>query len=65
MIATLQALAELQRQNWDADAWQATGAAAFETALYRLLLRLRDERAAAALRITGRIADRALSKLPA
>jgi hypothetical protein len=67
LVSTLDALAAFrgQRQGPVRDAWEATGAHALEGALERLLLNLRDQRAEAALRMTGRIADRALSRLEA
>jgi hypothetical protein len=65
LIATQDALAlTRQRQEGEAgDAWQATGAYALEQALHGLLFDLREQRADAALGITRRIADRAVSQL--
>jgi hypothetical protein len=64
LIATQDALALIrQRQEGEGEAWQATGAYALEQALHGLLLDLREQRADAALRITRRIADRAVSQL--
>jgi hypothetical protein len=43
--------------------WTSCGAGALESALGALLLDLREQRAAAAVRMTGRIAQRALSRI--
>jgi Dynamin family len=65
LVSTLDALALIgrKRDGLDDDAWKATGADALEAALYRLLRNLSDERADAGLRLTRRIADRAMSQL--
>jgi hypothetical protein len=65
LVCTLDALRLIGRQGevLGAESWKATGAEALETALHRLLQGLRDQRADAGLRITSRIADRALSHL--
>jgi Dynamin family len=65
LVSTLEALDLSRRRREDraGEAWKATGADALETALYQLLLELRDQRAEAALRITSKIAERALSQL--
>jgi hypothetical protein len=47
----------------DAASWDASGAEALESALGALLLDLRDQRATAAVRMTGRIAQRALTRI--
>jgi hypothetical protein len=63
MVSTLDALA-LMRGGPLAPAeaaWKATGAAALDAALSALLLGVRDGRAQSALKVTGRIAERALS----
>jgi hypothetical protein len=43
--------------------WDSSGAEALETALGALLLNLREQRAAAAVRMTVRIAQRALTRI--
>ena len=66
LVSTLDALALIQArwEGWAGDSsWTVTGADALEAALHRLLLKLRDQRADSALRMTGRIAHRALSQL--
>jgi hypothetical protein len=65
LVSTLDALALIQArwEGWAGDSWTVTGADALEAALHRLLLKLRDQRADSALRMTGRIAHRALSRL--
>jgi hypothetical protein len=65
LVSTLEALTLIgaKGEGLDKGAWQATGADALEAALFQLLHRLGDERAEAGLRITRRIADRALSQL--
>jgi hypothetical protein len=65
MVSTLNALALIRTdQAAPAEAaWQATGAAALEAALSALLMSVRDRRAQSALRVTGRIAQRALSHI--
>ncbi len=65
LVSTVDALALLGRDGEGSGnaAWTATGADALEAALYRLLRNLRDQRADAGLRITSRIANRALSQL--
>jgi hypothetical protein len=60
LISTVDALALMRVGQWS-DAWKATGAEAFETSLHDLLLNVREQRAEAALKVTSRIADRALS----
>jgi hypothetical protein len=63
MVSTVNALA-LMREDELAPAeaaWQASGADALDAALSALLLSVRDRRAQSALRVTGRIAHRALS----
>lgn len=64
-ISTVDALALMRegQQGLDDGGWKATGADALETALHDLLLNVRKQRAEAALRMTSRIADRALSRL--
>jgi predicted nucleic acid-binding protein len=65
LVSTLWALALVGRQGNHAgeDAWRASGAEALDAALYRLLRNVRDRRAEAGLRVTARIANRALSQL--
>ena len=63
MVATVNALA-LMREDEPAPveaAWKDTGADALDAALSALLLSVRNRRARSALRVTGRIADRAMS----
>jgi hypothetical protein len=63
MISTVNALA-LLREGGPAPnraAWNVTGADALDAALSALLPSVRDQRAQSALRVTGRIAERALS----
>jgi hypothetical protein len=64
-ISTVDALALMRegQQGLNDAAWKATGADALETALHNLLSNVRKQRAEAALRMTSRIADRALSHL--
>jgi hypothetical protein len=65
LLSTLDAIAVMnkERSGMSGVAWIASGAEALETALGSLLLRLRERRAAAALRITSRIAERALIRI--
>jgi hypothetical protein len=65
LLSTLEALAVMgkDRRGLAGAAWIASGAEALESALGSLLLRLREQRAAAALRMTSRIAHRALARI--
>jgi hypothetical protein len=65
LMSTLDALAMMgkDRKGLTGAAWIASGAEALETALAGLLQRLREQRAAAALRMTSRIAQRALARI--
>jgi hypothetical protein len=68
LISTLEALGVMgngQRAGLSAAgaAWIASGAEALESALGSLLNRVREERAAAALRMMSRIAQRALARI--
>jgi energy-coupling factor transporter ATP-binding protein EcfA2 len=65
LMSTLEALAVMGKDHKGlaGAAWIASGAEALETALGGLLLRLREQRAAAALRMTSRIAQRALARI--
>jgi hypothetical protein len=64
LVATQDALTlARQRREVDSEAWRATGADALEQSLFQLLLNLREQRADAALKITRRIADRAVLQL--
>jgi hypothetical protein len=65
LISTADALALMRAEQWSApeDAWRATGAEALETALGDMLFDVREQRAAAALSVTGRIADRTLFRI--
>jgi hypothetical protein len=62
LMSTAEALA-LMRDGGEGsvEAWKATGAQGLETVLHHLLARVHDQRAEAALRVTGRIAHRALA----
>jgi len=65
MVSTANALA-LRRDGERIDAaWKATGAEALDAALSKLLQSVRDRRAQSALRVTGRIVHRALSRIEA
>ena len=65
LLSTVEALAVMGRdlKGLSGAAWIASGAEAIESALARLLLSLREQRAAAALRMTSRIAQRALVRI--
>jgi energy-coupling factor transporter ATP-binding protein EcfA2 len=65
LMSTLEALAVMGKDHkgLSGAAWIASGAEALETALGALLFRLREQRAAAALRMTSRIAQRALARI--
>jgi Dynamin family len=62
LISTVDALALVQEGRTEPD-WKATGAGTLETALHKLLVNVREQRAEAALKMTSRIADHALSHL--
>jgi hypothetical protein len=66
LLSTLEALEAAGSRNDASGApppWETSGAAALESALGALLLDLRERRAAAAVRMTGRIAQRELSRI--
>ena len=65
LVSTTEALAVMgkDRRGLDGAAWIASGAEALESALGGLLTRLRELRAAAALRMTSRVAQRALMRI--
>jgi hypothetical protein len=65
LMSTLEAIAVMgrERRGLAGAAWIASGAEALEAALGSLLLGLREQRAAAALRMTSRIAQRALQRI--
>jgi energy-coupling factor transporter ATP-binding protein EcfA2 len=65
LMSTLDALAVMGKDHkgLSGAAWIASGAEALETSLGALLLRLREQRAAAALRMTSRVAQRALARI--
>jgi hypothetical protein len=65
IVSTIKALAVMGngRRRADGAAWTASGAQALETALGGLITRLREQRAAAALRMTSRVAQRALARI--
>jgi hypothetical protein len=62
-LATLDAIAVMGDDQRGGAGWTASGAAALETALAALLLTVRERRAAAAQTMTGRIAQRALTRI--
>jgi hypothetical protein len=62
-LATLDAIAVMGESHRGGTAWVASGAKALETALAALLGAVREQRAAAAQTVTGRIAQRALERL--
>jgi hypothetical protein len=62
-LATLDAIALMGDDRRGAAGWTASGAGALETALAALLLNVRERRAAAAQSMTGRIAQRALTRI--
>jgi hypothetical protein len=62
-LATLDAIAVMGDDHRGGEAWIASGAKALETALAALLVSVREQRAAAAQAVTGRIAQRALTRL--
>jgi hypothetical protein len=65
LVSTLEAISVMgrDRKGLAGAAWIASGADALETALASLLLSVREQRAAAALRVTSRIAHRALTRI--
>jgi energy-coupling factor transporter ATP-binding protein EcfA2 len=65
LMSTLDALAVMGKghRGLSGAAWIASGAEALEAALGSLLLAVRERRAASALRMTGRIAQRALARI--
>lgn len=65
LVSTAEALAVMgkDRRGLDGASWIASGAEALESALGDLLVRVREQRAAAALRMTSRIAHRALARI--
>ena len=65
LVSTAEALAAMgkDRSGPAGEEWLASGAAALESALGGLLVRLREQRAAAALRMTSRVAHRALMRI--
>jgi hypothetical protein len=65
LLSTLEALEATagNRKGVAAGVWSASGGAALESALGALLLDLREQRAAAAVRMTGRIAQRVLTRI--
>jgi hypothetical protein len=62
-LSTLEAIAIRGNDQTASPAWIASGAEALETALAALLTSVREQRAAAALSVTGRIAHRALVRI--
>jgi hypothetical protein len=64
LLSTLEALEVAgSRSGASAAVWETSGGEALESALGALLLDLRERRAAAAVRVTGRIAQRALTRI--
>ena len=62
-LATLDAIAVMGDDRRGGEAWTASGAKALEASLAALLVSVREQRAAAAQTVTGRIAQRALTRL--
>jgi hypothetical protein len=62
-LATLDAIAVMGDGRRGSEGWVASGAKALETALAALLLNVREQRAAAAQTMMGRIAQRALMRI--
>ena len=62
-LSTLEALTVTRAGHGAGAVWQASGAAALETALDDLIHSVRTERLAAALDVTARVAGRALSRI--
>jgi hypothetical protein len=62
-LATLDAIAVMGQDHRGGGAWAASGAKALEATLAALLLSVREQRAAAAQTVTGRIAHRALTRI--
>ena len=62
-LATLDAISVMGDEHRAGTAWAASGAKALESALAALLVSVREQRAAAAQTVTGRIARRALTRL--
>jgi Dynamin family len=63
LLSTTEALAVMGKDRLDDGAWIASGGQALESALGSLLMHLREQRAAAALRMTSRVAHRALLRI--
>jgi hypothetical protein len=65
LLSTVEALSVMGKdlKGLSGAAWIASGAEALESALVRLLSTLREQRAGAALRMTSRIAQRALARI--
>ena len=64
LLSTVEALEVAGSRNGASGAaWETSGGEALESALGALLLDLRERRAAAAVRVTGRIAQRALTRI--
>jgi hypothetical protein len=62
-LATLDAIAVMGEELKGGAAWVASGANALEAALAALLVSVREQRAASAQAVTGRIAHRALTRI--
>jgi Dynamin family len=62
-LATIDAIAVMGDNQRGGAAWADSGAGALETALAALLVNVREQRAAAAQTMTGRIAQRALTRI--
>lgn len=63
LLSTLEAIAVMGREGRGGAAWTTCGAGALESALAALLMRIRERRATAAMRVTGRVAQRALARI--
>jgi hypothetical protein len=63
LLSTLEAIGVMRAVHRSDAAWVACGAEALETALAVLLTSVREQRAASALSVTGRIAQRTLGRI--
>jgi hypothetical protein len=62
-MSTLEAMAVMGRDSRSGPGWLATGAEVLEAGLAALLVRVREQRAAAALSVTSRIAKHTLARI--
>jgi hypothetical protein len=63
LMSTLEAIAVMGRDSRSGPGWLATGAEVLEAGLAALLARVREQRAAAALSVTSRIAKHTLARI--